>query len=71
MEINVALLLANFKTVAAAIVMLISGKVAIMAVVGQMFGLSLVQSLRSGLLLAPGGEFAFVLLGEACSKGEG
>ena len=40
-----------------------------MAAVGQAFGLSLVQSLRSGLLLSPGGEFAFVLFGEAVSRG--
>jgi len=52
-----------------AIALLIGGKVAIMGAVGQAFGLSLVQSLRAGLLLSPGGEFAFVLFGEAVSRG--
>eukprot|EP00890_Picochlorum_soloecismus_P001793 jgi/Picsp_1/2614/NSC_00844-R1_k(+) efflux antiporter chloroplastic-like len=69
MEISAGLLIAKFKTVAAAITMLIAGKVAIMTAVGQAFGLSMVQSFRSGLLLSPGGEFAFVLYGEAVSRG--
>jgi monovalent cation:proton antiporter-2 (CPA2) family protein len=69
MEISVGLLFAKWKTVLAALTLLITGKVAIMAAVGQAFGLSLVQSLRSGLLLSPGGEFAFVLFGEAVSRG--
>jgi Kef-type K+ transport system membrane component KefB len=67
MEISVALLFAKLRAVALALSMLILGKVAIMTVVGQAFGLSMVQSLRAGLLLAPGGEFAFVLFGEAVS----
>ena len=69
MEISVALLFAKWKTVLAALTLLIGGKVAVMVAVGQMFGLSLVQSLRSGLLLSPGGEFAFVLFGEAVARG--
>lgn len=69
MEFSVGLLIAKFKTVIAATVLLIVGKVAIMTAVGQAFGLSLVQSLRSGLLLSPGGEFAFVLFGEAMARG--
>lgn len=69
MEISAGLLFAKWKTVLAAITLLITGKVAIMMAVGQAFGLSIVQSLRSGLLLSPGGEFAFVLFGEAVSRG--
>lgn len=65
MEISMGLLVAKLRTVLAAMVLLIGGKVAVMAGVGQVFGLSLVQSLRAGLLLSPGGEFAFVLFGEA------
>lgn len=38
-----------------------------MAAVGKGFGLSLLQSVRAGLLLAAGGEFAFVTFGEAVS----
>jgi voltage-gated potassium channel Kch len=55
--------------VLAALALLIAGKVAIMTAVGQAFGLSMVQAFRSGLLLSPGGEFAFVLYGEAVAKG--
>lgn len=69
MEISTGLLFAKFKSVVAAITMLIVGKVAIMTAVGQAFGLSMVQAFRSGLLLSPGGEFAFVLYGEAVAKG--
>lgn len=69
MEISISLLFAKWKTVLAAITLLITGKVAIMGAVGRAFGLSLVQSLRAGLLLSPGGEFAFVLFGEAVSRG--
>lgn len=38
-------------------------QVAIMAGVGPGFGMSMVQSVRAGLLLASGGEFAFVAFG--------
>ena len=46
MEISVPLFFSKIKIIAAAMVMLIGGKVAVMAAVGQAFGLSLVQSLR-------------------------
>ena len=38
-----------------------------MAGLGPLFGISWVQSVRAGLLLAAGGEFAFVAFGEAVS----
>ena len=38
-------------------------QVAVMAGVGPAFGMSPMQSIRSGLLLAAGGEFAFVAFG--------
>ena len=69
MEISMGLFAAKFKSVLAALALLIVGKVAIMTAVGQAFGLSMVQAFRSGLLLSPGGEFAFVLYGEAVAKG--
>jgi monovalent cation:proton antiporter-2 (CPA2) family protein len=69
MEISMGLFAAKFKSVLAALALLIAGKVAIMTAVGQAFGLSMVQAFRSGLLLSPGGEFAFVLYGEAVAKG--
>ena len=40
--------------VIAGIVLLIGGKLAVMAAIGPMFGLSKLASVRSGLLLAPG-----------------
>ena len=49
--------------------LLIGGKLAVMAAVGPWFGVSQLASIRAGLLLAPGGEFAFVAFGEAVSKG--
>jgi len=65
MEISVGLFFARYKTVLAAMAILIGGKVAVLAGVGPMFGMSHMQSIRSGLLLAAGGEFAFVAFGEA------
>lgn len=46
MEISVPLFFAKIKTIVAAMAMLIVGKVAVMAAVGQAFGLTLVQSAR-------------------------
>lgn len=40
-------------------------QVAVLAGVGPMFGMSHMQSIRSGLLLAAGGEFAFVAFGQS------
>jgi Kef-type K+ transport system membrane component KefB len=68
MQISVSLFAAKWKTIMAAIVVLVSGKLAVMLAAGQMFGLSRLASLRSGMLLATGGEFAFVAFGEAVSK---
>lgn len=44
-------------------------QVGVMAAVGPVFGLSRVAAARAGLLLAAGGEFAFVAFGEAQSLG--
>ncbi|GFR41614.1 hypothetical protein Agub_g2339 [Astrephomene gubernaculifera] len=69
MEISVQLFIQKWKEVLAAIFVLIAGKTAVMAAVGPLFGLTRLASIRSGLLLAPGGEFAFVAFGEAVSRG--
>ena len=37
-------------------------QVAVITALGPLFGLSRIQAARSGLLLAAGGEFAFVAL---------
>ena len=39
-------------------------QVGVMAAVGPMFGITRMQSIRAGMLLAAGGEFAFVAFGE-------
>jgi CPA2 family monovalent cation:H+ antiporter-2 len=44
-------------------------KLAIVLTLGRIFGLSWNVSLQSGLLLAPGGEFGFVILGVAKTHG--
>lgn len=48
MNISVQLFVAKWKMIMAAIVVLISGKLAVMLAAGQMFGLSRLASLRSG-----------------------
>nr|QKY15118.1 k(+) efflux antiporter (KEA) [Polytomella parva] len=68
MEISPALLAQRWASVAVAIVLLIASKTYIMAAVGPLFGLSKTAALRAGLLLAPGGEFAFVAFGEAVAR---
>ncbi|KAG2452077.1 hypothetical protein HYH02_003113 [Chlamydomonas schloesseri] len=69
MEISVQLFIAKWKEVLAAITILIVGKVAVMAAIGPLFGVPRLAAIRSGLLLAPGGEFAFVAFGEAVARG--
>ncbi|GMH32902.1 hypothetical protein BSKO_00736 [Bryopsis sp. KO-2023] len=69
MEISVGLLLAKWKTIFIGMSALLVGKVAVLAAVGPMFGLSQITSIRAGMLLAAGGEFAFVAFGEAVSQG--
>ncbi|CAL5382947.1 unnamed protein product [Camellia sinensis] len=49
--------------------LLIGGKTILVAVLGRLFGISIISAIRVGLLLAPGGEFAFVAFGEAINQG--
>lgn len=69
MEISAALFMEKWQEILFALVVLIVGKLAVMAGLGPAFGLSRMTAVRSGLLLSPGGEFAFVAFGEAISKG--
>jgi monovalent cation:proton antiporter-2 (CPA2) family protein len=69
MEISVGLLLNRAQVIAAGIAVLLAGKAAIMAALGPAFGLSRLVAARAGLLLASGGEFAFVAFGEAQAVG--
>lgn len=69
MEISVGLFFARMRVIVGGIALLLAGKAAVMAAVGPMFGLSRLVAARAGLLLASGGEFAFVAFGEAQAAG--
>ena len=66
---DLRLLLARPGTVLGLAVALVLGKGLIIAGLARLFGLRLPVGAQAGLLLAPGGEFSFVLLGIAGSAG--
>ncbi|CAH9098113.1 unnamed protein product [Cuscuta epithymum] len=69
MSIDPKLLVSNFPAIMGSIGLLIGGKTMLVALIGRFFGISIVSAIRVGLLLAPGGEFAFVAFGEAVNQG--
>ncbi|CAA7403385.1 unnamed protein product [Spirodela intermedia] len=69
MSIDPKLLLSNFPIIMGMLSFLIVGKTVLVAFVGRAFGISTIAAIRVGLLLAPGGEFAFVAFGEAVNQG--
>ncbi|XP_010273118.1 PREDICTED: K(+) efflux antiporter 2, chloroplastic-like [Nelumbo nucifera] len=69
MSIDPKLLVSNFPVILGTLGLLISGKAILVALVGRLFGISIIAAIRVGLLLAPGGEFAFVAFGEAVNQG--
>ncbi|XP_071717230.1 K(+) efflux antiporter 2, chloroplastic-like isoform X2 [Rutidosis leptorrhynchoides] len=69
MSIDPKLLVSNFPVIMGSLGLLIAGKTMLVALVGRLFGVSLISAIRVGLLLAPGGEFAFVAFGEAVNQG--
>ncbi|CAH8316492.1 unnamed protein product [Eruca vesicaria subsp. sativa] len=69
MSIDPKLLLSNFPVVVGALGVLIVGKTILVVIMGKLFGISIISAIRAGLLLAPGGEFAFVAFGEAVNQG--
>ncbi|XP_054780971.1 K(+) efflux antiporter 2, chloroplastic-like isoform X2 [Prosopis cineraria] len=69
MSIDPKLLLSNFPVITGTLGLLICGKTILVSLIGRSFGISLISALRVGLLLAPGGEFAFVAFGEAVNQG--
>jgi monovalent cation:proton antiporter-2 (CPA2) family protein len=69
MQIDPGTLFANFGSILGIAVGLLAVKMGVMAVCGPAFGLSMLASLRSGVYVAPGGEFAFVTFGLAASAG--
>jgi Kef-type K+ transport system membrane component KefB len=68
MSIDSQLFVNKFPVIVGALVLLIGGKTLLVTGVGRFFGLSTVAAARAGLLLAPGGEFAFVAFGEAVNQ---
>lgn len=68
MSIDPKLLVSNFPVIMGILGLLLVGKTILVAVVGRLFGVSLISAIRVGLLLAPGGEFAFVAFGEAVNQ---
>ncbi|XP_010419617.1 PREDICTED: K(+) efflux antiporter 2, chloroplastic-like [Camelina sativa] len=69
MSIDPKLLLANFPVIMGTLGLLLVGKTILVAIIGKLFGISIISAVRVGLLLAPGGEFAFVAFGEAVNQG--
>ncbi|KAL5565605.1 hypothetical protein UlMin_028769 [Ulmus minor] len=69
MSIDPKLLVSNFPVIAGTLGLLIGGKTILIALVGKLFGISIISAIRVGLLLAPGGEFAFVAFGDAVAQG--
>ncbi|KAL2335941.1 hypothetical protein Fmac_010387 [Flemingia macrophylla] len=69
MSIDPKLLVSNFPVITGTLGLLICGKTLLVSLVGRTFGISLISAIRVGLLLAPGGEFAFVAFGEAVNQG--
>ncbi|RDX99798.1 K(+) efflux antiporter 2, chloroplastic, partial [Mucuna pruriens] len=69
MSIDPKLLVSNFPVITGTLGLLICGKTILVCLMGRMFGISLISAIRVGLLLAPGGEFAFVAFGEAVNQG--
>ncbi|XP_052170329.1 K(+) efflux antiporter 2, chloroplastic-like isoform X2 [Diospyros lotus] len=69
MSIDPKLLISNFPVIMGTLSLLIGGKIILVAGVGRLFGISIISAIRVGLLLAPGGEFAFVAFGEAVNQG--
>lgn len=68
MSIDPKLLLSNFPVIAGSLGLLIGGKSLLVGLIGKLFGVSIISAIRVGLLLAPGGEFAFVAFGEAVNQ---
>uniref|UniRef100_A0A0E0DKD1 DNA mismatch repair protein MSH3 n=1 Tax=Oryza meridionalis TaxID=40149 RepID=A0A0E0DKD1_9ORYZ len=69
MSIDPKLLLSNFPAISVILGLLIIGKTMLVTFIGRVFGISTIAAVRVGLLLAPGGEFAFVAFGEAVNQG--
>jgi Kef-type K+ transport system membrane component KefB len=56
MQIDPSVLFSNFGNIMAIAGALLVGKMGVMAVVGPVFGLSMLAALRAGVYVAPGGR---------------
>jgi len=69
MSVDLARILAEPLAIAAASAGLIAAKALIVALAAPLFGVTLAQGVRSGLVLGPGSEFTFVILAVAATNG--
>lgn len=69
MRIDLELTLREGWTIAALVLALLLGKAVLLAGLSRLFGIAWAQALNLGILLAQGGEFAFLLLGVGMTKG--
>ena len=59
MSIDPKLLISNFPVIMGTLGLLIGGKTILVALVGKLFGISIISAIRVGLLLALGGRICF------------
>ncbi len=69
MSVDLNLIWREGWTVALLLALLLIGKGALLAGLARLFGTPVAQALNLGILLAQGGEFAFVLLGVGMARG--
>ena len=69
MKIDLAALAANPLAVFAGIAVLVTIKAAVVTGLMRAFGFGLPVALKTGLLIGPGGEFAFIVIGMAVAAG--
>ena len=65
MSLDIAHILADAPRLLGGSALLLLGKLAVIAVLARLFGIGWLVGLQTGLLLGPGGEFGFVILGLA------
>ena len=68
-EIDLGLILSQLPVISGIVATILLVKTAVLAVLSKLFGLSLSNSLQTGLILSQGGEFAFVTFGLARNLG--
>ncbi len=69
MTIDPRLLVSSLWEILAIVMCLVLGKLGVIFAIGPIFGVSRLNCFRSGLYIAPGGEFAFVTFAEAMRVG--